>query len=124
MGISINARAYNVADVIGQIEQHVAKFNGRTDVDVDDFFYKVAPHFGAVVGDVFVIVCNEYYDEYCPEWEFYDAVDDYFRTNARETYDGLWLNGGTYVTGGANAAEVLDEVFGDGTYRGLTDEDE
>ena len=114
MGVNINASVYRTKDVIAQVE----RFNQRTDVEPPAVLLaKIMPEFGAVIGKRFVLIWNEYYDEYNPASEFLDFITRYY--GASED-DDFWLEGGATVTGGANADEVASELginlpdYGDG----------
>ena len=104
MGVSINASVYRTKDVIAQVE----RFNQRTDVEPPAVLLaKIMPEFGAVIGKRFVLIWNEYYDEYNPASEFLDFITRYYGVNED---DFFWLGGGIDVPGGANADEVAYEV--------------
>lgn len=123
MGVSIHGEAYNVFDVISQIVEHVENNGGRRENSLPpgEFFAKVAPSFGLIIGDTFVTVWNEYYDDYNPASELLSAVDDYYFPNHEELgkqsergyWDRFWLDGGKSFGGGANALEVLGDLFED-----------
>lgn len=123
MGVSIHGEAYKVSDVISQITAFVEENGGRREdaLPPAQFFAKVAPEFGLIIGDTFVTVWNEYYDEYNAASNFHGAVDHYYFPNhekdaeesERGYWDGFWLDGGKSFGGGANASEILGSLFED-----------
>lgn len=113
MGVTINGSIYRVEDVVRQIEDYVNENGQRPGtVEPQEFFAKVAAEFGALVGDFFVIICNEYYEDYNPQYEFFDAVTKYYYGEDEDGECGFWLSDVKGIPGGANADEVLEEVFG------------
>lgn len=113
MGVSIDGNIYRVEDVVKQIEDYVNEHGRRPGtVEPKEFFAKVADEFGTLAGDFFVIICNEYYEDYNPQYEFFNAVMKYYYGEDEDDEHDFWLQNCITVTGGANADEVLGEVFG------------
>ena len=102
MGMSIHLNAYNyyaLATTISDIAD-MANTEGRS---AQEFIDRVLPEFGVITGGKFVILYNEYYEEYNNCVEFWSAIDLYF--GIEDTY----ISDYDYIEG-ANAYEVLEEL--------------
>lgn len=75
MGVSINAHVYDVKELVQNIEHTKTK---ATDLTPGQFLEKVAPEYGAILGDKFVVIWNDYFDEYNPAVKFLNIVGRYF----------------------------------------------
>lgn len=118
MGVSIHGDAFEVSKVIAQIEDYVEKQGGLREGALNPvaFLEEAGPQFGIILGDHFVLVYNEYYEDYNPSYNFDRAVSIYYfpHVDVDEDYDKHFsLEGGTYFGGGANAEEVLSGLFED-----------
>ena len=116
MGVSIHGDHIRVGEVIRQIDAYVKKNGGYREgaLPADEFFDKVATDFGAVLDQHFVLVYNEYYEDYNPSYNFDRAVSLYYfpYVDLDEDYDKHFdLENTTYFGGGANAEEVVSAVF-------------
>lgn len=118
MGVSIHGDAVKVSEVISQIENYVDKMGGVREGALNpvEFFEKAGPQFGIILDDHFVLVYNEYYEDYNPSYNFDRAVSLYYfpYVDVDEDYDKHFsLTGTTYFGGGANADEVISDLFED-----------
>lgn len=121
MGVGIHGDAYKILDLLVYMENWVNQNGGYRDnsLNVEDFLYKVADDFGAILGDWFVTVYNEYYDDYNPEFNFYCAVQKYYFPevdwdgfDSRDEHSDFWPDS-KYFGGGANSSEILESHFED-----------
>lgn len=116
MGVSIHGDAYALVDVIDQIDNYVKKNGGYREnaLSAYEFFYKVAPEFGTILDSHWATVYNDCYEDYNSEYEFTKAVSSYYfpYVDIDEDYDKSFdLDNSTYFSGGANAEEVLNDLF-------------
>ena len=108
MGVAIDNHVYDYFYLVHEIQKLIDEEpdrikEGRT---LDEFVEKVMPEFGYRSGDKFIVLWNEYYEDYNSGTEFLRAVGLYFG------FEDVWFD--KYETfGGANAYEVLAEVIGD-----------
>lgn len=102
MGVSIDIHSYDYAALCTQISDiaDMANTEGRS---AQEFIDVVLPNFGVIAGDRFVVLWNEYYDDYNSGSELMKAVDLYF--GIEDTFLGNY----GYVPH-ANAYEVLEEL--------------
>lgn len=131
MGVSINLRVYPLASLVDEIDKFVLEEGGYREgaLSPTEFLIKVGDEFGRLTSDEFMVVWNEYYENYNPASNFLTAVDDYYFPERRDReegegvpesykngqgyYDTFWTNKYTTYSEGANAADVLEGVFED-----------
>jgi histidinol phosphatase-like PHP family hydrolase len=102
MGVSIHMNSYDyhaLATTISDIAD-AANTAGRS---AQEFIDRVLPEFGVVAGDKFVILYNEYYEEYNNCVEFWRAIDLYFGI------ENTYLSDYRHIYS-ANAYEVFEEL--------------
>lgn len=126
MGVSINLHVYQVPPLVREIDKFVMEEGGYREgaLSPHKFLSAVGDEFGRLTTDEFLVVWNEYYDNYNPAYNFIKAVDDYYFPERKEQdevpesykngqgyYDTFW--GGDYeiYSEGANADEILEAVF-------------
>ena len=106
MGVSINATAYSLKEIKRQLtDQFAHQEVPSKDLTIVD---RIAPEFGWVHpdGDTFVVLWNEYYEEYNPEAEFIDFLERYL--GLEDVWFGVSM--GDMITGGASADEVAETL--------------
>lgn len=130
MGISIDLHVYPRATLERDIEKFVVQEGGFREgaVPPERFLSLVGNHFGELTADEFYVIWNEYYEDYNPASNFLQAVQQYYfpdrephavadeeykQRTGREYYDDFYPNNYQTYSGGANADEVLGEVFED-----------
>lgn len=96
MGISIDNHIYDLSELREYTEENC----GTTGLA---FLELAMPKFGTVVGDQFITLWNEYYEEYNSAREFLYFME---KMTGHEDYDPPY----DYVPCGANAREVADEL--------------
>lgn len=121
MGVNISLHVHQVETLLNEIEEHIEKNGGYREgaLPVREWFLKVAPEFGVVEGNKFLVVWNEYYEVYNPASNFLKVVDDYFFPNHEELgeesergwWDGFWSSNYTTESEGVNSSEILAELF-------------
>ena len=106
MGVIIDANIYDVDEVAGYILDN-SRLTDLLRADVTKWLWDNVENFGAWVPNpggprrYFVIVWNEYYDEYNPAINFLHALDKVF------DIDGAFFDSGIDVPGGV-------EPYGEG----------
>lgn len=104
MGVSIDLHIYDYDSLVDEIRKVVESAKSvPEDRTVEDFVERVLPHFGVRLGDKFVTLWNEYYEDYNAGAELMHAVDLYFGT------EHTFLGGYAYGKH-ANASEVLSDL--------------
>lgn len=129
MGVSINLHIYPVESLVREIDQFVMEEGGYREgaLPAREFLSKVGNEFGRLTTDEFLVVWNEYYEDYNPASNFLSAVDDYYFPERRDHdkedrvpedykdgqgyYDTFWADTYTTCSEGANASEILEAVF-------------
>jgi len=121
MGVSIGLHVYDKDRLVKDIDAHVRKNGGYREGAhrADSFLELVGPKFGVVTADKFMVVWNEYYEDYNPGSNFLSAVDDYYFPDHEKLgeesddgyWDGFWSDAYSTKSEGATSSEVLEEVF-------------
>lgn len=99
MGVSIDAHIYDVDEVAGYILDN-SRLTDLLRADVTKWLWDNVEKFGAWVPNpggprrYFVIVWNEYYDEYNPEINFLHALKKVFGMNHSFFHFGISVPGG------------------------------
>ncbi len=136
MGVSINARIFNVDDVVKHMNamliEHSETRRPQATATPLEFLEKVGPSFGYYDGKIFVMVYNEYYEDYNPTSNFSNAVNMYYYGTS-DTYELMdsfedvfpWLSG-IDVEGGAEKmdSDTAQELGLDYPDRDIFDEDD
>lgn len=108
MGVSIDVHEFDYDQLCNDYESWVNGNGGFPEGrSMQEFKDKVMPAFGNRYGDKFLMLWNEYYEDYNAGSEFLSACAKYIGR-----YDTPWFN---YTLGewNANADEVLSEILGD-----------
>jgi Fe-S oxidoreductase len=103
MGVSIDLHEYNFNELYNRITE-ITKGKVPEGRSVNEFFTKVLPKFGIRYGDSFVVLWNEYYEEYNSGSELMQAASLYFGI------PDMWLGGYRYRDANMNAYEVLEDL--------------
>lgn len=121
MGVSINLHVYNKDRLVSDIDRYVVKNGGYREGAhrPDSFLELVGPEFGVVTADKFMVVWNEYYEEYNPASNFLEAVDHYYFPNHEQLgeesengyWDTFWSDAYSTESEGNQALDVLETVF-------------
>lgn len=108
MGVSINLHVYDYFDLIAEISKEVEQSGGCPEGrSLNEFVERVLPHFGTRQADKFIVLWNEYYEDYNAGVELFRAVEMYFGL------EDVFLSNYKIGESGANAGEILYDVFGD-----------
>lgn len=112
MGCSINLHVYPVASLLKDIEEFVEESGGRREgaLPPREFFSKVADQFGEVADGKFYVVWNEYYEDYNPAINFLKIIQEYYFPNQDTDF---WADDYETISEGANAHEILSDLFED-----------
>lgn len=103
MGVSIDLHIYDYLDLVSDISRTAESQGIPEGRSVQEFVDIVLPKFGIRAGDKFIVLWNEYYDDYNSGSEMLSAVDMYFGT------EGYWFD--DYKIGGnSNAHEVFESL--------------
>jgi hypothetical protein len=117
MGVSIHGSAYSVDYLVVEINKFVVENGGYREgaLDPRSLIHIIGPEFGLILGDKFITVQNEYYEDYNPDYEFTVAIREYYFPHYDRENDNLELSFEQYIYfgGGASADEVLDNIFPD-----------
>lgn len=130
MGVSINLHVYQRDRLVADILKFVKDEGGIREGALipHDFLEKVGPEFGILTDKQFLVVWNEYYEDYNPCSNFLQAVDQYYfpgrdedatppeeytKATGREYYNTFWSSAYDTESEGANASEILGELFPD-----------
>lgn len=114
MGVSIDAHVYDQAKLVDEINSFVNNHGGVREGALlpDEWLEKVGNEYGLLIGGKFIVVWNEYYEEYNPASTFLnDVVKYYFPHNVRnEDYDyDFWAASYSTIDGGVE--DVLGSLF-------------
>lgn len=138
MGVSIDIHVYDRAKLVADIDKYVKQEGGYREgaIPADDFLTAVGNEFGRLTPTEFLVLWNEYYEEYNSGSNFLNAVDRYYFPERDEDsvppdsykdgkgyYDTFWSDGYGYIHGNT-CEEVLSGVFPDefGEEGNFTDE--
>lgn len=117
MGVSIHGSAYPLQSLLDQMDDFVIRNGGYREnaLSPEGFLRTVVDDFGILLDDHFVTVCNEYYEDYNPEYNFTAAVQRYYFPEKDwdecDYGDEFYPKDDKYFGGGGNAEEVLSEKF-------------
>lgn len=120
MGVSINLHVYDKDRLVTEIDEYVKKEGGYREGAhrADSFLTLVADSFGLLTPTQFLVVWNEYYEDYNPASNFLNAVDKYYFPERNEDnaldggwWESFWADSYSTCSGGANADEVLGDLF-------------
>jgi hypothetical protein len=117
MGVSIHGSAYSIDHLVVEINKFVTDNGGYREgaLDPRSLIVIIGSKFGLILEDKFITVYNEYYEDYNPDYEFSAAIKEYYFPNHDSEDDSLELYFDEYIYfgGGANAGEVLGDIFED-----------
>lgn len=98
MGRCVDVCIYNYNDLV---ENFV-----KEGCEDKELLEKILLKFGHHIGEKYVILCNEFYEEYNPKWELMDLIKNIFKLKTR----ALWDTKKEYGISGACAYEVAEEL--------------
>ena len=102
MGLTIDGGIYSRQHAIEEIDEKIGDIGDK--LSPTDLLDKIIPRFGWVVDDDrFVIIWNEYYEDYNPGTEFLSFISRYYGI------EDLWIDH-KWITGGACADDVAYEL--------------
>jgi hypothetical protein len=125
MGVSINAHVYDQAALVDEINSFVNNHGGIREGALlpDEWLEKVGNEYGLLIDGKFIVVWNEYHEDYNPATTFLgDVVKYYFPETDEDDYD-FWSSNYTTIDGGVEdvLGSVFEEEFG---YEGKFIDDE
>jgi hypothetical protein len=110
MGVSISVHEFDYDSLCNQFSEWVSDHGGFPEGrSLAEFEDKILPAFGTRYGDKFLMLWNEYYEDYNAAIEFLIACSKYIGHDEEDT---PWFDY-ERVCPGANADEVLSEILGD-----------
>lgn len=130
MGVSISLHVYDKDKLVKSIDDFVQQEGGYREGAhrADSFLELVGNEFGRLTPTEFHVVWNDYYKDYNPAANFLHAVDKYFfperdeddeppqeymDKTGRRSYNTFWSSDYKTYSEGANASEVLSDLFED-----------
>jgi hypothetical protein len=103
MSVSIDIHEYNITKLYNQLVK-ITEGKLPEGRSVEEFFIKILPLFGTRYGDAFIVLWNEYYEDYNAGIELMRVASLYFGI------PDVWLGDYKYLHSNMNAYEALENL--------------
>lgn len=106
MGMSIDMSVLKIDKLKESLTKEVEVKDNR--LNPSDLLDKILPKFGIVQDGLFIVQTADYWDDYCPSYQFHSFLERYYQVG--DLYSAINDSRVAWLYEGANADDVASEL--------------
>ena len=106
MGMSIDMSVHKIDKMKEDLAKAVKLKPGQ--LEPAELLDKILPEFGIVQDGLFIVQTADYWDDYCPSYQFHRFIESYYQDG--DLYSDINSSRVAWLYEGANAEEIASEL--------------